>query len=337
MNYKTLYALLVAFALLTYIEATCMSQTYMQQSSSSLSGAIASRARLDAAANTRASGLAQVPTDFAKLRLAPGFLLNLNVLDDSDFSGNFRVDEQGDIEFPVLGTLHVTGKTISEVRVQIRERLLESRILQNPQVELLVLEYSAPEVTIIGEVTSPGKYPLLASRKLAEVLALAGGTTSAAGNEVLLTRAGTDTESLLVNYSRAASPNAIENVIVHPGDTVQVKRAGIVYVLGAVTRPGGYVMQEDGSLNILQAISLANGTTIAASIDTIHLLRRNADGTEVDIPVKFKKMQYGKSNEVQLRPSDVIFVPTSKVKSTFIYGEGIFTAAAAATVYAVAY
>jgi len=293
--------------------------------------------RSDNKSRTPVSGLAQVPADFAKLKLAPGFLLSLNVLDDSDFSGSFRVDEQGDIDLPVLGTQHVGGKTISEARVQIRKELLENKILQDPQVELSILEYSAPEVTIIGEVANPGKYPLLASRKLVEVLALAGGTTAAAGNELLITRAGADALPLFVHYSKATDPHAIEDAIVHPGDTVQVKRAGIVYVLGAVTRPGGYVMQEDGTLNVLQAVSLANGTTISASIGTVYLLRRNADGTEVDIELPFKKIQLGKSAEVQLRPSDVLYVPTSKIKSAFIYSEGVLTAAAGATIYAVAY
>jgi polysaccharide export outer membrane protein len=334
MKPRILYALLVSFTFPTAFAEAGFAQIDMHQSIASQGGAIASRIRPAPAAATRNSNLAQVPADFALLKLAPGFLLSLNVLDDSDFAGTFRIDEQGNIALPVLGTLHVTGKTVSEARTQIRQELLENKILQDPQVDLSILEYSVPEVTIIGEVASPGRYPLLASRKLVDVLALAGGTTITAGNEIQITRGNSTSEPVLVHYSKATNPRAVEDAIVNPGDTVQVKRAGIVYVLGAVARPGGYVMQEDGTLNVLQAVSLANGTTIAASIGTIHLLRRNADGSEVDIALPLRKMQQGQSADVQLHATDVLFVPTSKVKSTLTYSEGILTAATSASIYA---
>ncbi len=121
------------------------------------------------------AGLKTVPEDFSKLTLAPGFLVSLNVLDDSDYVGSYRIDQQGDISVPILGTMHLAGETTSEARAQIQERLRENQIIKDPQVNLTVLEYSAPQVTIIGEVSSPGKYPLLVPRKLVEVLALAGG------------------------------------------------------------------------------------------------------------------------------------------------------------------
>jgi polysaccharide export outer membrane protein len=282
----------------------------------------------------RNSGLALVPADFAQLKLAPGFLLSLNVLDDPDFAGRFRIDQQGDIALPILGTMHVAGEDASEARLQIQKRLLEDKILKDPQVDLTVLEYTAPEVTIIGEVTSPGKYPLLVPRKLVDVLAIAGGTTITAGNEVQITRGSADAEQVLVHFSKATNPKAVEDVLVYPGDTVQVKRAGIVYVLGAVTRPGGYVMQEEGTLTVLQAISLANGTTLPASVGAIHLLRRNADGTEVDIALPLNKMQHGQSTDLKLQATDVLYVPTSKIKSTVINGASILAAATSASIYA---
>ena len=119
----------------------------------------------------------------------------------------------------------------------------------------------------------------------------------------------------------------------HPGDTVQVKRAGIVYVLGAVMRPGGYVMQEEGTLTVLQAISMANGTLVTASTGTIHLLRHNDDGTEVDIALPYRKMTKGKRGDVRLQATDVLYVPTSVTKAVLTDSQGILSAAASATVY----
>ena len=139
-----------------------------------------------------------------------------------------------------------------------------------------------------------------------------------------------------MHYSRTTDPDAVKQAIVNPGDTVLVKRAGIVYVLGAVIRPGGYVMQEEGTLNVLQAISLANGTALVAKTGTIYLLRRNADGSEVDIPLPYKKLVRGQSAEVQLQAKDVLYVPTSQVKAILTNGSSILASAASASIYSVA-
>jgi polysaccharide export outer membrane protein len=336
MRHKLLRALLFLHVLLLAFTEVGIAQIDNQPRIASQNAATLGRSLSNASATAakRNTGLAQVPADFAQLKLAPGFLLSLNVLDDSDFTGAFRVDEQGDIALPVIGMLHVAGETVSEARSQIQQVLLEKKILQDPQVDLSIQEYSAPDVTIIGEVFSPGKYPLLVPRKLVDVLALAGGTTITAGNEVQITHDASEAEPILVHYSKATDPRVVANVIVHPGDTVQVKRAGIVYVLGAVTRPGGYVMQEEGTLTVLQAVSLANGTTLSASLGTVYLLRRNPDGTEVDIKLPYGKISHGKSAEVQLRATDVLYVPTSKIKSAFINGQSIIATAASASIYA---
>jgi polysaccharide export outer membrane protein len=333
MTSKSLHALLVTAAFLMAFGEIGEAQTDMQQTIHPQGGAAANRSREDAAAAVRSSGLAVVPADFAKLKLAPGFLVSLNVLDDPDFAGAFRIDEQGDIALPVLGTMHIAGATVSEARLQIAKRLLEEKILKDPQVELSILEYSATEVTLIGEVASPGKYPLLVSRKLVDVLALAGGTTITAGNEIQITPGDPGADPVLVHYSRSTNPRAVENVLVHPGDTVQVKRAGIVYVLGAVMRPGGYVMQEEGTLTVLQAISMANGTAMTASTGTIHLLRHNDDGTELDIALPYKKMTKGKRGDVRLQATDVLYVPTSATKAVLTDSQGILASAASASIY----
>jgi len=340
MTHKFPHSWLVTAALLILFAEASIAQTDMGQPSGFSNGRFSSAAtgltRSNAAATTRRSGLAVVPQDFAQLTLAPGFLMELNVLDDPDLVGSFRIDQQGDLALPILGTMHVAGETVSEASDQIRKKLLDDQILKTPQVTLTVLEYTAPEVTIVGEVASPGRYPLLAPRKLVDVLALAGGTTLVAGNEVQITRGSAGGSAVLVHYSRATNPKIVEDAIVNPGDTVQVKRAGIVYVLGAVNRPGGYVMEQEGTLSALQAISLANGTALTARTGTIHLLRRNGDGTMADITLHFEKMSRGKAEDVQLHATDVLYVQTSKVKSILANSQSIMSSAASASIYAVA-
>lgn len=292
-----------------------------------------SSAKPGAGVATGSSGLGTVPEDFSKLTLAPGFLVSLNVLDDADFGGIFRVDQQGEITVPILGTMQVAGETVTEVRVQIRSKLLEDRFLKDPQVNLSVVEYTPPEITIMGEVASPGKYPLLSPRKLVDVLSLAGGLTLTAADEVQITSASAEHKTILVHYSRRTNPQAVEGVIARPGDTIQVKRAGIVYVLGAVTRPGGFVMQEEGTLSVLQAIALAYGTTNLATNNKIYIMHQNADGSVANVAVNYKKMTRGKCADVQLHAADVLFVPTSKLKTFYTNTQQLMNQAAMVGLY----
>ncbi|MGD0733397.1 MAG: polysaccharide biosynthesis/export family protein [Terracidiphilus sp.] len=343
MMLKNLHALLVAAAVLIMSSSLASAQLGGTQIGSQAgaspfgAGGPAASSRASSIPALSTGGLGAVPEDFAKLKLAPGFKVGLNVLDDPDFAGSFRIDEEGDIAVPTLGTIHIAGETAAEARAQIQKRLLEGKILRDPQVDLSVLEYTETEITVVGEVNNPGKHPLLSSHKLVDVLALAGGTSITAGDEVKITRGDEGGEPLVVHYSRSTDPKTIENVIVNPGDTVLVKRAGIVYVLGAVNRPGGFVMQEDGTLNVLEAISLANGTAILASTKRVYLLRRNQDGTVVYVELPYKAMTRGKSANVELHAEDILYVPTDAIKLFYSDIQSLATAAASATIYATAY
>lgn len=278
----------------------------------------------------------QAPADIAGLRLAPGFMVRLNVLDDPDFAGTFRVDEHGTLSVPILGNVRVEGETASEAEAQLRKLLLAGGFLKDPQIELTIVEFPEGEIAVLGEVARPGVVGVLGARKLVDVLALAGGTTVTAGNQVLITRGNSPAETETVHYSKASDPGTIEKTLVRPGDTVLVKRAGIVYVLGAVNRPSGIVMQEEGSLDALQAISLAGGTTQLASIGTIYLLRRQADHTTKVIALPYRKMTRGKSADDQLLAEDVLFVATNRVKMAYSDIQGVVNAMATVGVYAVA-
>ena len=283
----------------------------------------------------RSGGQSPVPEDVAKLPLAPGFLLGLNVLDEPDLFGSFRVDQQGNLDLPVLGKIHVDGLSTPEATELLRKKLVEGEILKNPQVTLSVMEYTAPQVTIMGEVVSPGKYPLLTPHPLVEVLALAGGMSSSAGNEVEIMHAGQSGVPQVVQYSRDSTSSTVAQVTITPGDTIRVRRAGIVYVLGAVMRPGGYMMQEGGTLSVLEAISLASGTSPLANTSKLHILRPNDDGSVMDIPLSYKRLMEGKTAPVLLQAKDVLYVPNSKVKTAFSSSSSILNSAASASIYAV--
>ena len=275
-----------------------------------------------------------VTEDLAKLRLAPGFLIQVQILDGPDFSGSYRVDEAGNLTLPYAGAIRLAGKTMTEAQAAIAERLISAELFRKPQVQVTVLEYTTPMVTILGEVNTPGKFPLLAEHKFVDVISLAGGLTPSASNQIEIERKDeSGVQVIKLDYGRGSSPATVESVIVRPGDVIHVPRAGIVYVLGAVNRPGGYLMQEDGKLNAPQALAMAWGTAKEAYMHGIHILRRDEKGNMMRIPVEIPSTMKAKREPEMLRAGDVLYVPPSKFKTVLMDSTSMLNAMGSAAIY----
>lgn len=281
------------------------------------------------------SGVVAVPEDFSSLKLASGFLLSLTVYDMPEISCDLRVDGAGNVEVPLSGSLHVAGLTVSEAKTAIQKKLMDARILKNPQLNLDVVQYAGENVTVFGEVQAPGRVQLLAPHSLADVLGMVGGETQLAGDTIEIRRIvnGNAAEVQLVHYARGGPSDQINAITILPGDTISVPRAGIVYVMGAVNRPGGYVMQEDGKLNVSQALSLAYGTTLNASVGSIRVIRKDAQGKLTEIPIPYGAITKGKAAPLTLQAEDMVYVPVSKIKTVFSSGMGIMSSTTSALIY----
>jgi polysaccharide export outer membrane protein len=121
--------------------------------------------------------------------------------------------------------------------------------------------------------------------------------------------------------SLLGSSDSARNVPIHPGDVVKVSRAGIVYVVGEVNKPGGFVLQNNESISILQALALAQGTTHTSAIRDTRIIRTDsATGKRTEIAVNLGKVFSGKRPDILLEPKDVVFVPNSAAKSVFYRG-----------------
>lgn len=285
---------------------------------------------------TAQSPLMTVPEDFAGLKLAPGFLLNIMVYDEPDLSAHVRVDNDGNIYLPFLKTLHVGGDTVAQAQQRIEEGFRSGGILKNPQITIDVEQFATTSVTVMGEVSNPGKVELLAPHSLLDVIGMTGGETTLAGNEIEVKRPNEDGDgatSKTYHYSRGDDGGAIRGVMVRPGDTVIVKRAGVVYVLGGVNRPGGYAMQESGELNVAQAISLAQGLALQAKVNGLRVVQRDKDGNPVEVPVSYNKIMSGKEKPLQLAAGDIVYVPISKTKAVLSSTTTLIGQTAAASIY----
>lgn len=285
--------------------------------------------------SAKASEVMAVPEDFAKLKIAPGFLLDVQVYDEPDLSNQFRVDDAGNITIPLIGTLQVSGDTLEQARELIQTAFRNGKILNEPQVTLNILQYAPTMVTVLGEVNQPGRLQMLAPHNLLDVISFAGGENALAGGVIELRH---EQDGKMVDstyqYGRDGSPDGISKVIVHDGDTVTVPRAGIVYVLGAVTRPGGYMMQEDGKLDAAQALALAWGTLPEAKVGDVRIIRRRPDGTFIEFPLNYTKMTAGKVAPPALQAQDIVYVPMSHIKAPLMHGSTVLGETTSATIYA---
>lgn len=278
--------------------------------------------------------LTAVPEDFSRLRLAPGFLLDIEVYDEPEFSTQIRIDDNGNVTLPLVGSIHLQGKQIADAESAIEKSLRDKQILKNPQVTINVEQYTAENVTVLGEVQSPGRLQLLAPHNLLDVIAMAGGETNLAGDTIRVQHAGQSNSAPDVyNYSAGSNGDSIRNVFVKPGDTVTVERAGIVYVFGAVNRPGGYVMQEDGKLDVAQAISLALGTTMQAKTGGLRVIRHMPDGSLKTIHLSYKDIADGKAKPLPLEAQDIVYVPVSKWKAVLGSTTNIMGQTSSAAIY----
>src|ERR1700676_2647818 len=123
---------------------------------------------------TAQNPLMTVPEDFAGLTLAPGFLLNILVYDEPDLSARVRVDNDGNISLPFLKTMHVGGDTVPQTKQRIEDKFRSAGILKNPQITIDVEQFATTSVTVMGEVSNPGKVELLAPHSLLDVIGMTG-------------------------------------------------------------------------------------------------------------------------------------------------------------------
>jgi polysaccharide biosynthesis/export protein len=246
------------------------------------------------------------------LVIGPGDELEITVYGAPDLSEHTRVSAGGSISIPLVGSVHVGGLTNSEAEGAIENQLRQNRILNDPQVSLFVKEYTSSGISVAGEVAKPGFYSVLGPHHLLDVLEAAGGPTERASNRVVVTHRG-EKDSTTYTLSNDPAEMTVNNVDLQPGDTVIVPRAGVVYVLGEVNKPGGYVMNSSGGVTVLQLVAVAGGTTRVASAGKTRLLRKTDTGFQ-EQQIDLKKLLRGHIKDVAVSNQDILYVPTSGVK-----------------------
>jgi len=257
------------------------------------------------------------------LVLGPGDEVEIAVYGAPDLSGHSRVTSDGNISMPLVGYIRVAGLTSSEAEAAIENQLRQSNVLNDPHVSVFVKEYSSSGVSVVGEVVKPGSYSILGPHRLFDVLQAAGGLTEKAANRAVISHRGSD-NPITVELSKDPVEMARHNVEIKPGDTVVVPGAPIVYVLGEVGKPGGYVLGSAAGVTVLRVVAAAGGPTRNASVGGTKMLRRTSNGLQ-EIPVPLKDILRAKTPDMPLEPDDIIFVPNSRIQEALNAGALVTT------------
>jgi polysaccharide biosynthesis/export protein len=247
--------------------------------------------------------------------ITPGDLLDVEVFNTPELSGQLRVDQQGFVTLPLGGDVNLKGLLTGAAAETIRRHLLEMKLMLSPAVTVSILEYSSDGVTVLGEVKSPGIYTLLGPRSLYDALAAAGGVTDGEGSTITITHANDATHPIVVEVTTTDYSPEQKATVILPGDTVVVNRAPLIYVVGDVGHSGAFYLRGGTELRILDLIALAQGANRTAAMKRAALIRSMPNGTAQTIHFDLNKVMKNEAPNLAAHAGDVLVLPRSGWKT----------------------
>jgi polysaccharide biosynthesis/export protein len=278
--------------------------------------------------NPSPSGEPQLPQRGAPLpsetKIHPGDQLSVQVYGDQSLTQNVMVLSDGTLEYPLIGRVPVAGKTLDQAAGILTERL--RKYVREPVVSVAILQLGQPDVLVLGDVKTPGKYQLRSDARLTDAIAAAGG---------LINVNGTFPDARVADASGTVTSVSLENLL-QRGDTaldVPLSEGSVVYVpgpvqftvdvAGAVDHPGEVQVSEGDHLSI--AIAKAGDSQNAnADLNHIRLIRTEPDGKQTTTEINlYQAINNGdQSADVALQKGDVIYVPQASHHSDVFGGVG---------------
>jgi polysaccharide biosynthesis/export protein len=275
--------------------------------------------------------------NYKDYQVGPEDQLDIVVYGQDNLNRTLRINGQGEIIMPLVGSVKVAGMAPQEIEKRLME-LYDARFLVNPQITVGVKEIRHQRVAVTGAVAKPGSYEIIGPRTLLEVLSLAGGFSNLgsgaqAGDVVNVihrqnapdlaktTKAGAvqpfapKTETLVIDLRRLVKGQDPQlNIMVRNGDVVNVPFAGTAYVLGGVKKPGNIAVKEN--LTVTQAVAMAGGIDPILGTDNITIMRFDDQGNPISINTNLGNIIARSDPDLPLKDSDVVVVNESKVKKT---------------------
>lgn len=213
-----------------------------------------------------------------------GDIVKVSVFQSPDMTTETRVDEAGNITLPLISGVQVRGLTPRQAETRIAEALERGQFLKKPQVTVTVVQFRSQQVSVLGNVNRPGRYPLDLKYTLSDMVAMAGGVSATGADTVVLSRRVNgaivnreiDLESMYAPGTSQGDP-----VVLQSGDTIYVHRAPMCYVHGEVQRPGS--IRVERGMTFRQAVAAAGGLTQRGTMSGLRVRRKGSDGTVVEV------------------------------------------------------
>lgn len=230
--------------------------------------------------------LSAVFSSHAQLRheylLAPGDTIRVSVFQSPEMTTEARIAGNGHVSIPLLGAVQLGGLSVPEAEARIAKALRDGNFVVNPNVSIMLVDARGSQVSVLGQVNKPGRYPLdVPGLRVSDLIATAGGVSATGGDIVLLT--GTrDGQPIRVeiNLSAVLSPNPqAEDMLLASGDTLFVKRAPVFFIYGEVQKAGSYRL--DPHMTVMQAIATGGGITTRGTMKGVQVHRQDASGNTV--------------------------------------------------------
>jgi polysaccharide export outer membrane protein len=239
----------------------------------------------------------------AEYLIGAGDLLRVSVFQNADLTLETRVGEDGTISYPLIGTVKIGGGTIAAAERHIAQLLKEGGFVLKPQVSILLMTVRGSQVSVLGQVNRPGRYPIeTANMRIADALATAGGIAPTGADTVIFVgrRDGKPTRQVIDLESLFGNPEAGGDFLMRAGDILYVERAPAFYIYGEVQRPGSYRLER--GMTVMQALAAGGGLTPKGTQKGLRIHRRGANG-------KIQTVELGLDDPVQT--NDVLYVRES--------------------------
>jgi polysaccharide export outer membrane protein len=253
-------------------------------------------------------------------RIHPGDQLNVQVFGDQTLTQNVIVLGDGTVDYPLLGRVPVAGKTPDQAAATFAGRLRE--YVKNPTVNVLIVQLGQPDVLVLGDVKTPGKYQLRSDAKLTDAIAAAGGLVNTNGGfpDARVADANGNVHTVSLQNLLQRGDTSID-VPLGEGSVVYVpgKIPLIVEVAGAVDHPGDVQVSEGDHLSV--AIAKAGDSQNAQSdLNHIRVLRTDASGKQTATEVNlYDALKNGdESADLALQKGDLIYVPQAAKHQDFL-------------------
>ena len=234
--------------------------------------------------------------------------------------GIVRVEADGTIVLPYLGTVKLAGMTPSEASQYLDKDLKTSGILVDPQVTVQIAISAQQVITVVGEVTRPQPVPVYGAQlRLLDVISACGGFTPLASHTIIVHRRG-DPQPITVDLGVDPKTSNATNIPLVAGDTVVVPRVGTAFVVGDVWKPDAIPLSSNAPITVVQAISISGGLRYGAALSRAMIIRTTADRQRVEIVFDLKKVLQGKENDIALTANDILYIPTNGFKAALSSG-----------------